>query len=119
MEGQTQENDVVEELLDDLGDDKRALNSKLKELRPNGETISNPALRKELGWTDEDRYYRPRNALDDDGLLVRGVGYGGTVRFAPTGMDDVVTVPTQVAGCRRTSKPSFSTSTSCMSRCAM
>jgi hypothetical protein len=81
MEAQVQENDMVEGVVDELGDDKRALISKLKELRPNGETISNPALRKELGWTDENgehRYYRARNALDDDGLLVRGVGYGGT-----------------------------------------
>lgn len=48
-----------------------------------GSTIGNRALRANLGWP-EDRYYSVRNRLVAAGLLIRGRGYGGSVRRATT-----------------------------------
>jgi hypothetical protein len=63
-----------------LEDDKRAL---LDTLPVDGRTIGNQALRRILRWRT-DRYFAARNALADEGLVVRGPGYGGTIRRAFT-----------------------------------
>lgn len=52
--------------------------------------MSNPALRESLGW-DQDRYRRARDYLEDQNLIVRGRGRGGTVRLA----DVELTTPTR------------------------
>ncbi len=48
-------------------------------LPPDGATKGNQAVRRQLGW-DEDRYFAVRNRLEDEGLVLRGQGRGGTVR---------------------------------------
>lgn len=60
-------------------DDQRAL---YEAVPADGDTITNPTLRKKLGWSadDDERYFRARNALEDAGLIVRGRGRGGVVR---------------------------------------
>lgn len=45
---------------------------------PDGTPVRNPALIKRLNWT-HDRYWKVRNKLIDDGVLVAGRGWGGTV----------------------------------------
>src|SRR5205814_348136 len=49
----------------------------LAALPADGKTVGNHALRKSLRW-NADRYFAARNALADEGLVVRGPGYGGT-----------------------------------------
>jgi hypothetical protein len=61
-----------------LQSDKKML---LDALPVDGKTVGNNALRKGLRWRAE-RYFAARNALADEGLVVRGPGYGGTVRRA-------------------------------------
>ena len=60
--------------------DKKIL---MDSLPGDGKTVGNHALRKSLHWSAE-RYFAVRNALADEGLVVRGPGYGGTVRRAST-----------------------------------
>jgi hypothetical protein len=55
----------------------------LAALPADGKTVGNQGLRKSLRWS-ADRYFAARNALADEGLVVRGPGYGGTVRRAST-----------------------------------
>ena len=61
-----------------LESDKKML---LAALPVDGRTVGNQGLRKSLRWS-ADRYFAARNALADEGLVVRGPGYGGTVRRA-------------------------------------
>ena len=52
-----------------LGEDARAL---LTSVPDDGATISNPALRRAVGWErdeDTDRYYAARDELEDAGLI--------------------------------------------------
>lgn len=52
-------------------------------LPQDGSTLSNPELRRQLGWEEEtnsNRYYSARDELEDAGKIVRGRGRGGTVR---------------------------------------
>lgn len=44
-----------------------------------GSTIGNARARDTLGW-DEERYFPVRNALADKGIVIRGVGRGGSLR---------------------------------------
>lgn len=50
-------------------------------IRKHREAVGNGALRSELGW-NEDRYWKVRTALIDEGRVVRGRGRGGSVRRA-------------------------------------
>jgi len=72
----------------DLERDKEAL---LGQLPVDGGTIANPALQARLGW-DTERYFAARNALVDEGLVVRGRGRGGTVRRVLSDQADTVSV---------------------------
>jgi len=48
---------------------------------PTGGSIGNQRLRTSLGW-EEDRYEKVRDALVEDGLLVKGRGRGGSLQRA-------------------------------------
>jgi hypothetical protein len=48
----------------------------------NGDAVGNLSLLKQLEW-DERKYWRVRDALVANGLLLRGRGYGGSVRRPP------------------------------------
>jgi hypothetical protein len=67
----------------------------MEELRNRGGYSGNIRLLGALGWS-EDEYWRVRNKLIDEGVLVKGQGKGGTVRIveeveeAPTTTTDVV-----------------------------
>lgn len=62
---------------------------------PDGDTISNPALQSTLGW-DTERYFAVRDRLEDQGLIARGRGRGGTVRkVSADEPGPVVTVPAE------------------------
>lgn len=92
--------------LDVLGRDERAI---LDAVPSDGSTIGNRALRGRLKWSSQ-RYFTARNHLVDAGLLVRGRGYGGSVRLAtteapsertvsvivPPGNDPVVTIEASI-----------------------
>lgn len=60
-----------------IDDDKKTLLAKLEEC---GGASGNTSLRKLLGWTNEDRYWRTRNSLMEDGAVTTGRGKGGSVR---------------------------------------
>jgi hypothetical protein len=45
-------------------------------LPADGTTMSNPTLRRRLGWASE-RYFRSCDTLVDMGLVVHGQGHGG------------------------------------------
>lgn len=49
-----------------------------QEVPENGDAIGNKALRKKLGWADED-YWLVRNELVDKGYVMSGRGRGGSV----------------------------------------
>lgn len=66
--------------LGDLSHDERAI---FDAVPADGSTIGNRALRSRLRWSSA-RYFAARNRLVDAGLLVRGRGYGGSVRRATT-----------------------------------
>lgn len=44
-----------------------------------GSTVSNTVVQRKLGWKD-DQYWRARDALVDQGLILRGRGRGGTIK---------------------------------------
>lgn len=52
----------------------------MEELRSRGGYSGNIRLLSALGWS-EDEYWRVRNKLIDEGILVKGQGKGGTVRI--------------------------------------
>lgn len=57
-----------------------------------GSTIGNARAREALSW-DEERYFPVRNALADKGMVIRGVGRGGSLRRVPAEVPtDTVTV---------------------------
>ena len=53
----------------------------LSAIRKHPDTVGNSAFRTELGWK-EDRYWKVRTALVEEGRIVRGRGRGGSVRRA-------------------------------------
>jgi len=55
----------------------------LRAIPESGQVIGNITLLKQLGW-EEPRYWRVRDELLNDGLLLRGKGKGGSVRRAPS-----------------------------------
>lgn len=64
-----------------------------------GSTIGNARAREALGW-DEERYFPVRNALADRGIVIRGVGRGGSLRRVPADVPTemvTVTVPVDEA----------------------
>jgi len=87
-----------------LESDKKML---LAALPVDGGTVGNQGLRKSLRWSAK-RYFATRNALADEGLVVRGPGYGGTVRRATIqspaertvvvrpGVDDAATIEASI-----------------------
>lgn len=66
-------------------------------LPEDGATKGNQAVRKQLGW-DEDRYFAVRDRLEDEGIVLRGQGCGGTVRRNLTPVPPVVFTGTAPAG---------------------
>lgn len=52
----------------------------LSNVPPDGSAIGNTVLQRKLGWREE-RYWQTRDRLLDEGVLERGRGRGGTVRF--------------------------------------
>ena len=62
-----------------LTDDEEVM---LEVLPEDGNGVTNPRLKEELGWDDE-RYYTARDRLVDVGLVSLGRGRGGVVRRAP------------------------------------
>lgn len=54
-----------------------------------GSTISNARAREALGWGEE-RYFPVRNSLSDKGLVIRGVGRGGSLRRVPVELPEPV-----------------------------
>lgn len=53
----------------------------LRNVPEDGASVGNIALMRALGW-EEDKYWRVRNRLLDEGILITGEGKGGSVRRA-------------------------------------
>lgn len=54
--------------------------------------MSNPELRRQLGW-DEDEYWQVRNRLVDEGLIQKGRGQGGSVSLVIEDVTATVSAP--------------------------
>jgi hypothetical protein len=72
----------------------------LRELPPDGTPIGNYRLIQQLGW-NEDRYWRVRARLVDDGLVVLGKGRGGAVRLVVAASTSPPVPPTVTGGITR------------------